>query len=147
MHETILSPSLVRPRPWHLWVVGIVSLLWNASGAYTIIMAQAGRVPGLGAEEAAYYAAQPLWFVVATDIALIAAIAGAFALLLRNRLAVMLFAVSLAAIVVTNVYDLGTGASRALATTGALAVTGIIVVIAVLELVYARWMRGRKILI
>jgi hypothetical protein len=142
--STIVAPA--RHTPWHLWAVGILALLWNGSGAYTIMMAQAGRMPNLSAEEAAYYASQPLWFVLATDIALVAAVAGAIALLLRSRAAVWLFGVSLAAILVTNAYDLATGMSRTLVSGGALVVTAIIAVIAVLELVYARRMSQRGVL-
>ena len=134
-----------RP-PWHLWVVGILALLWNASGAYTIFMAQAGKLPGISAEEAAYYAAQPTWFVIVTDIALLSAMAGAGALLLRSRAAAWLFTVSLAAILFTNLYDLSSGSSRALVTTGAMIVTLLIIVLAVLQLLYARKMAGRGVL-
>ena len=56
-----------RKTPWHLWVLGSVALLWNASGAYTVMMAQAGT-PDVSADEA-YYTAQPLWFAVVTDVA------------------------------------------------------------------------------
>jgi hypothetical protein len=135
-----------QPTPWHVWVVGILSLLWNGSGAYTIMMAQAGRLPGLTGDEAAYYAAQPLWFVLVTNVALLAAVAGAVAVLLRSRTAVWLFATSLAAIVVTNAYDLATGASRALANEIALVVTALIVVLAVLQLAYVWTMRIRGVL-
>jgi hypothetical protein len=103
--------------PWHLWFIGILALLWNASGAYTILMAQAGKLTGLSLEEAAYYAAQPQWFVVVTEIALFGAIAAAIALLMRSRFAVHLFALSLACIV-----------------------------IAVLELAYARAMKRGRVL-
>ena len=132
--------------PWHLWLVGILALLWNGSGAYTIMMAQAGKLPGISADEAAYYASQPLWFVVATDIALLGAVAAAIALLLRSRAAVWLFAISLVAIFVTNTYDLVAATSRALANGGALFVTLLIVVIAILELGYARGLRKRAVL-
>lgn len=135
-----------KRAPWHLWVVGVAALLWNASGAFTIFLAQAGRLAGISADEAAYYAAQPLWFIVITDVALLAATAGAIALLLRSRMAVWLFAASLAAIAVTHAFDLYMGTSRALANSGAMIVTVIIAVIAVLELLYARTLRSRGIL-
>ena len=108
--------------------------------------AQAGRLPNLSADEAAYYAAQPIWFVVATDIALLAALAAAVALLLRSGAAVWLFALSLTAILVTNVYDLAAGTSRVLVSQGALIVTVIIAVIAVLQLTYAWTMKKRTVL-
>src|SRR5262245_36081372 len=97
--------SAQRNTPWHLWAIAIVALLWNGSGAYTIMMAQAGKLASISNDEAVYYAAQPLWFVAVTDVALLAAIAGALALLLRSRTAVWLFALSLIAIFVTNAYD------------------------------------------
>lgn len=135
-----------RRTPWHLWVVAILALLWNAAGAGTIMLAQGGRLPDINPDEASYYAAQPVWFVVVTDIALLGAVAGAVALLLRNRTAVWLFALSLAAIFVSNTYDLAAGTSRVLANRVAAITTGIIVVIAILELVYARSLRRRGVL-
>ena len=135
-----------RRTPWHVWVVGVLTLLWNGSGAYTIMMAQAARLASLSADEAAYYAAQPTWFVVVTDIALVAAVAAGVALLLRRRAAMWLFAASLAAIIVTNVYDLAAGTSRVLVSQGALVVTTIIVLIAVLQFLYAQWMTKRAVL-
>ena len=39
--------------PWHLWVVAILTLLWNGSGAITIALAQAGRLTNISADEAA----------------------------------------------------------------------------------------------
>ncbi|HZF31899.1 MAG TPA: hypothetical protein VE907_22470 [Gammaproteobacteria bacterium] len=140
--STIAMPD--RRMPWHVWVVAILALLWNGSGAYTIMMAQSGRLPDMSVDERAYYAAQPSWFVVATDIALLAALAGAAALLLRSRTAAGLFAASLVAIFVTNAYDLAAGTSRVLVSRGALVVTVIIAVIAILELAYG-WAINKRV--
>jgi hypothetical protein len=139
-------PRPHRKTPWHVWVVAILALLWNGSGAYTIMMAQPGRLADLSADEAAYYAAQSLWFVIATDISLVAAVAAAMALLLRSRAAAWLFALSLIAILVNNIYDLAAGTSRVLVSRAALIVTVIIAVIAVLELAYAWGMKRRAVL-
>jgi hypothetical protein len=143
-----VSAALTRaPKaPWHLWVVGITTLLWNAAGTYTILMAQSGRLPDLEPGEAAYYAAQAWWFVVVTDLALFTACAGAVALLARRRIAVWMFAVSLSAIILTNGYELAAGTSRVLLNNAALIVTIIIVVIAALELAYAWEMNQRSAL-
>lgn len=141
--------TVVTPRqrtPWHVWLVAAVTLLWNGSGAVTILMAQAGRLSGISADEAAYYAAQPWWLVVSTDVATLAPVAAALALLFRSRLAVSLFAVSLALIIAHDAYDLVGGTSRALANRGALIVTIIIVFIATLQLAYALAMKKRSIL-
>ena len=133
-------------RPWHLWTVAILTLLWNGSGAVTILLAQAGKLTGISADEAAYYAAQPFWLVLSTNIATLAPVAAGIALLLRNQVAVWLFGVSLTLILANNVYELATGVSRSLANQGALIVTCIIVVIAILQLVYANAMKKRGIL-
>jgi len=140
----VLTPE--RKAPWHLWLVAIVALLWNGAGAYTIMMAQAGRLYDLEPGEAAYYAAQPVWFVVLTDVALVAALAAALALLLRKRMAVWLFGLSLAAIVITNSYEVAAGTSRALLSRAALIVTVIIALIAIFELAYAGGMKRRAVL-
>jgi hypothetical protein len=142
------STVIVRSTktPWHLWAVAILTLLWNGSGAVTIMLAQAGRLPNLSADEAAYYAAQPLWAVVSTAIATLAPVAAGIALLLRSQHAVWLFGLSLGLIVVNNAYELAAGTSRALANRGALIVTAIIAVIAVLQLVYATAMKKRGVL-
>ena len=63
MSDIAIEQSAPRKAPWHLWVVGILSLLWNASGAYTIMSAQSGAVMDMDPPEVAYYAAQAPWFV------------------------------------------------------------------------------------
>ena len=139
-------PIVEERRPWHLWVVGVVGLLWNASGALTIMLAQARWLYDLEPGEAAYYAAQPTWFVVMTDLNLMAAIAASLALLFRLRAAVWLFALSFAAIAITNGYELAAGTSRMLVTRAALVVTVVIALIAMCELAYARAMQQRAVL-
>lgn len=132
--------------PWHLWAVGALSLLWNASGTYTIMAAQAGLLPGISADEAAYYAAQPTWFMTVTDIALVSALVAAVFLLLRSRRSVWLYGLSLAAILVANAYELATGTSRALANPGAATVTLVIFALAVLQFLYASAMHRRGVI-
>jgi hypothetical protein len=132
--------------PWHLWAVAILSLLWDGSGAITIWMAQAGALEGMSADEIAYYANQATWFMLVTDVALVAPIVAAIALMFRNKAAVWLFGMSVAAVLITNTYDLLAGSSRALANTGALVVTCLVVVLAILQLVYARAQKKRGVL-
>ena len=140
------SSTPIRRSPTHLWVVAILTLLWNGSGAYTIVMAQAGRLSDVDANEAAYYAAQPSWFVIATDIALLLPLAAAVALLLRSRNAAWLFALSLIVFVVNNVYDIAAGTSLAVVDRGWLVTTVLIAVISVLQFVYAWVMKQRVVL-
>ena len=36
--------SMTRSTPWHLWVVGVVSLLWNGFGAYDFLGSPEGEL-------------------------------------------------------------------------------------------------------
>lgn len=133
-------------RPWHLWLVAVAAFLWNVAGAFTIMMAQAGRLYDLEPGERAYYAAQPGWFVILTDMSLVAAVAASIAMLARRRAAVQLFAFSFAAILITNGYELAAGTSRMLVTRAAFFVTILIAVIALFEVAYALAMKRRGVL-
>lgn len=132
--------------PWHLWAVGILSLLWYAAGAYTIQMAQLGRLPHLSADEIAYYAAKPVWLVAITAISTYGSALGSAFLLLRSRAAVWLFAIALAFILLNNGIELANGTSRAFANNGATIATVVIVLIAFAILLYARAMSRRQVL-
>jgi hypothetical protein len=137
----LTTSAPIRRRPWHLWATAILTLLWNGSGAFTIMMAQAGKLPDVDAKEAAFYAAQPMWFVITTDIALLLPLAAAVALLRRSRIAVWLFALGLIVFVVNNAYDIAAGTSLVLMDRGWLISTATIAVIAVLQLAYAWTMK------
>lgn len=138
--------SSTAKAPWHLWLVGVLALIWYASGTYTILMAQAGLLPGIDPDEAMYYAAQPHWFMVVTDVALVAAVAGSIMLLMRSARSVRAFGLSLIAILITHGYDIAMGTSRSFASQGAMVVNLIILVIAVLVLFYANAMTRRGVL-
>jgi hypothetical protein len=134
------------PVPWHLWVVAVLTLVWNGGGAVTIVLAQMGSRLDMDPHEVAYYAAQPLWFVLATDLAIFLPIAGALALLLRHRSAAWLFALSALTVVLNNTYDVAAGTSLALADQGWRNVTAAVVAIAMLQCAYAWSMKGRGVL-
>ena len=136
--NTNTNTTLKSKRPWHLWLVGILSFLWYLSGTYAFLMAQTGRLTDISADEAAYYSAQPIWLAVLTDISLFSALIASMALLLKYRLAFTLYSLSLTTILLTNMYDLIAGTSRMLSNTGSIILTPITVVIAVFLLFYSR---------
>jgi len=83
--------------PWHLWLIGILALLWNGFGAFDFT-ASALRFEGYLANfpEAmiAWLYATPLWMWVVWGIGTWGGLIGAILLLLRNKLAVWAFALS-----------------------------------------------------
>ena len=146
MSDIAIEQPAPRKAPWHLWVVGTLSLLWNTSGAYTIMSAQSGAIMDMDPPEVAYYAAQAPWFVAVTDLVLISAILAAIALLLRSRWAVHLYGLSIAGIIVTSVYDIAAGTALLLQDQGWLILSCVTTGLAIAQLAYAVVMRGRGVL-
>ena len=146
MSEIAMGASAPAKAPWHLWVVGALSLLWNASGAWVIMSAQAGAPMDMDAREIAYYAAQAPWFVALTDVALIGAALGAVALLLRSRWAPRLYGLSIAAIVITAAYDISQGTALLLNDQGWLIKDCATSALAVAQLLYALVIGKRGVL-
>jgi hypothetical protein len=144
--ETAMAAEAPSKAPWQLWVVGVLSLLWNAAGAWTIMSAQSGAPMDMDAAEIAYYAAQPQWFVAVADVVLISAILAAIALLMRSRWAVHLYLLSIAGIVVTSVYDIAAGTALLLQDQGWLILSCVTTGLAAAQLAYAIAMRSRGVL-
>jgi hypothetical protein len=98
--------------PTHLWVVGIVSLLWNAYGAFDYMMtrtrneAYLSQLPVPYEDTLAYIDSFPLLANIGWGLGVWGAILGSILLLLRSRYAVHSFAVSLLGAVVSLGYDL-----------------------------------------
>ncbi|MEZ5994671.1 MAG: hypothetical protein R3C25_02865 [Hyphomonadaceae bacterium] len=107
-----MSEAAATRTPWHLWAVGILSLLWNSYGCYDYTMTQTGgeaylRQVGMTDGQIAYFAAMPVWMTAVWAIGVWGALAGSVLLLLRSRWAVTVFVASLAAFVLSLVYAYG----------------------------------------
>lgn len=96
--------------PWHLWVVGLVSLLWNAFGAFDFVMTNTQgeaymRSAGMTQPMIDYFVAMPTWMYGPWILGVWGAVAGSILLLLRSRWAVVAFALSLIGAVVSAIYQ------------------------------------------
>lgn len=105
---TVMSDARMK-TPWHLWVVGVIALLFNAIGVFDFVMSMAqGSVymakAGMTPEQIAHYQEMPAWMTLVWAIGIWGAFLGSILLLLRNRLAFPVFAVSLAAFLLSLVY-------------------------------------------
>jgi hypothetical protein len=141
----------VSKTPWHLWVVGIVSLLWNSMGALDFTMTHVKPEVWLKAftpEQVEYIQGFPLWSVVAWGVGTLGSFLGSVLLLCRKGPAFHLFAASFAGAVFTSLYSfvLSDGMKIMGGGAGMVAFNAIIVTISVLLLVYARNMRKRGVL-
>jgi hypothetical protein len=103
---SILSDHRKRRTPWHLWVVGVLSLLWNAVGAMDYVMTQTRNeqyMSQFSQEQLDFFYSFPTWVVACWAIAVWGAVLGSVFLLLRRRLAVWLFFFSFLAMLATMV--------------------------------------------
>jgi len=138
-------------RPVHLWVVGIVSLLWNAFGAFDYTMTELGNrayLTAMGLDEAAmaYVAAFPAWEVAAWAIGVWGSLVGAILLLARSRFAAPAFLVSLAGAVVGVGYQFTSNAPDSFAS-GINAVIPVVILAAIVgQWFYARRMTASGVL-
>jgi hypothetical protein len=110
--------------PWHLWVVGILLLLWQGLASFDYMATVLKYEPYLSQfpEEAlAYYYSSPMWMFALWAIASLGGLLGAILLLLRNKLAAPLFAIAFIAGLIASIYMLlnpgpeGTGGFMAVA--------------------------------
>jgi hypothetical protein len=137
--------------PVHLWVVGIVSLLWNAYGAFDYTMTELGNraylaSAGLDEEALAYVAAFPVWAVAAWAIGVWGSLVGAVLLLLRSRFAAPAFLVSLAGAVVSFCYQFTSDAPAAFTSGINAAIPVVILILIVAQWYYARRMTAAGVL-
>lgn len=148
---SILADSRARRTPWHLWVVGVLSLLWNAVGALDFTMTQTRNeqyMSQFSAEQLEYFYGFPLWVVICWGIAVWGAVFGSLFLLLRRRLAVWLLFASMLAMAATMIHNLAlsNGLEMMAGQPGALWFTAAICVVSVALFVYAGLMNRRNIL-
>jgi hypothetical protein len=138
-------------RPWHLWVIGIVAVLWNAIGAFDYVMTQTKNEAYMGQftpEQLDYFYGLPAWVVAFWAIAVWGGLLGAVLLLLRKRLAVWVFLISLVCMVTTtfhnyvlsNGMEIAGGASE-------VAFTAIIFLVGLGLVLYAGALGRRRILV
>lgn len=98
--------------PWHLWLVGVVSLLWNAVGAADYIFSSLRseawfEMMQYPPEGVAYLDSFPAWAVAGWALGTLGAFIGSILLLARSRFAVASFAISLIGIAITTIYTAG----------------------------------------
>lgn len=133
----------VRKTPVHLWIVGVVSLLWNAVGAFDYTMTKMQNPEYLAAftpEQQAWFASFPLWANIGWALGVWGSVLGSLLLLARSRHAVSAFVVSLVGLAISCIYQFGLhyGDLMRLFGTFPMIFTAIIWVILIALFVYAR---------
>lgn len=139
-----------RQTPVHLWIVGVLALLWNLMGAFDYVATQFKidfYMSQFTEDQLAYFYGFPAWAVSGWAFGVWGAVAGSIGLLMRRKWAVWGFAVSLAGMLVSSIYTLGLSEGAAMMGSGGVIFTVVIWAAAIFLLVYARAMANRGVLI
>jgi hypothetical protein len=105
-----MTDTAVGQTPKHIWIVGVLSLLWNSFGGYDYVMTQTRNADYLAMftpEQRAYFENFPAVMEFFWALGVWGAVAGSILLLLRSRHAVTAFAVSLLGLAVSTVWQFG----------------------------------------
>ncbi len=145
------NENIKLATPWHLWVVGVVSLLWGAVGAMDYLMSQTRNEEYMSAftpELLEFFYAIPTWAIASWAIAIWGGVLGSILLLLRRRHAVGAFVASLIGMAITSFqnYVLSNGL-EVMGDPFSLMFTGAIIVVSIALVFYSRLMYQRGVLI
>ncbi len=135
--------------PRHLWIVGVLSLLWYLVAVYDYLATQTqseSYMSKFTPEQLEYFYGFPTWVVAFWALAVWVGLMGTILLLLRKRHAAGAFLVSLISLIVTSFYNYVLTNGLEIMGGAALAFTGLIFVIALGLWLYARAMAQRGVL-
>jgi hypothetical protein len=135
--------------PVHLWIVGILSILWNAVGAFDYVATQSrleSYMSQFTPEQLEYFYAFPAWMDSAWAVGVWGSVLGSIFLLLRKSWAVWLFGASILGLAVSTVYNFILSDGMAVMGSGAAIFTSVIWAIVLLLFFYARAMAKRGVL-
>ena len=103
----------VGKTPWHLWVVGVLAVLWNliAVTDYTFAKMKSdwymSEVSGFKPEQIEWLYSFPLWANIGWAFGVWGSFAGSLLLLARSRHAVTAFMISAAGLAAMTIYQFG----------------------------------------
>ena len=142
-------PDVKAPgAPLLLWIVGIVSLLWNSYGCYDYTMTKLDPAhylagSGMSAAGQAYMLALPAWVTAFWALGVWGSLAGSLLLRARSRHAVTAFAASLVGLAVSQFHQWTGPLPPDMETPAAWSVTASIWIVLIGLLLYAR-IQARK---
>lgn len=154
-----MNGSIIGGRakaPWHLWVLGVLSLLWFAGGANDYVMTKTENAAYLGmaadsmgtSVEAilAYFNGYPMWATVCWALGVWGAVAGSILLMLRTRFALHAYVMSLIGLAGSTGYTFMSDVPEEFVSTGQLVFSVVIWASVIGMAAYARAMTRAGVL-
>lgn len=95
--------------PWHLWVAGVIAILFNSIGVFDFVMSRLQGAKylssaGMTPQQIAHYMDMPGWMTLVWAVGVFSAFIASILLLMRRRLAFEVFLLSLTAFLVSLLY-------------------------------------------
>jgi len=99
----------ITKTPWHVWLVGVVALLFNFIGVFDFVMTKTQGTDymvkaGMTPDQIAHYQEMPSWMTVVWVVGVFGAFLASIFLLLRKKLAFPVFVLSLVAFLISLLY-------------------------------------------
>ena len=135
--------------PVHFWIVALLSVLWNAMGAFDYSATQLRLdfyMSQFTQEQLDYFYSFPAWVDAAWAVGVWGSLLGSVGLLLRKRWAVWMFGASIAGMVFTTLYNMVLTNGIEMMGGGGAVFAAIIWVISILLFLYSRGMAKRGVL-
>lgn len=104
-----MAASAETRVPAHLWIVGVLALLWNGFGCYDYLLTNLKNQTYLtqfSADQLAYMNSLPAWLTGSWAIGVWGGLAGSILLLMRSRHAVWMLGLSLIGAIVGLGYQM-----------------------------------------
>jgi hypothetical protein len=135
--------------PAHLWIVGVLSLLWNAVGAFDYTATQyriESYMSQFTPEQLDYFYAFPAWADAAWAVGVWGSLFGSIFLLARKALAAWLLGAAILGLAGTSVYNFLLTDGASMMGEGAVMFTAVIWAIALFLYFYASAMARRRVI-
>lgn len=147
-----MQEAVSARTPAHLWIVGILSLLWNCFGCYDYLMTRmhnmdyiAASMPGVDPNTAlAWVEGMPIYAQIGWGLGVWGGLLGAILLLMRSRYAVWAFAASMLGIVLGIGYQLVAAPPLPGADSGIYKVMPYVIIAVGLFLLWYAWSMQKK---
>lgn len=132
--------------PVHLWIVGVLALLWNAMGAFDYLATQLqleSYMSQFTEAQLEYFYSFPKLMTACWAFAIWGAVAGTIGLLMRKKWAAWAFVVSCTGMVFTTIYNFGmTNGAEIMGTEGV--IFSVVIWVVALFLLYYTWAQAKK---
>jgi hypothetical protein len=145
-----MSETQTTVTPRHLWIIGIVALLWNLVGAMDYVMTETRNEAYMGQfspEQLEFFYSFPAWLIAFWAIAVWGGVLGAVLLLMRKKLAVPVLVVSFLCMVVTAIQNYGFAGATDIVGGMGVVFSAVIFVVSLALIIYARSMARKGVLV